>query len=67
VSEFSLSEAVAYSKEQTRFATKFWMRNRVSIGWQKIRSLGIMTARGTSVLAICKADGFEQIENPYVE
>lgn len=29
------------------------------------RHLGIMIARGTAVLAICKADGFEEIENPY--
>lgn len=31
------------------------------------RKLGIMIARGTAVQSICKADGFEAIENPYAE
>lgn len=29
------------------------------------REMGILVARGTSVLAICSEDGFHEIDNPY--
>lgn len=34
-------------------------------GGKEERQLGILVARGTSVLAICSEDGFSEIDNPY--
>ncbi|KAJ8908679.1 hypothetical protein NDN08_005384 [Rhodosorus marinus] len=33
----------------------------------KERKLGLLVARGTSVMTICPTDGMEETENPFVE
>eukprot|EP01053_Blabericola_migrator_P000603 Blabericola_migrator_1__602@NODE_1147_length_5278_cov_121_056227_g781_i0_p5_GENE_NODE_1147_length_5278_cov_121_056227_g781_i0NODE_1147_length_5278_cov_121_056227_g781_i0_p5_ORF_typecomplete_len113_score9_17LSM/PF01423_22/2_9e17Hfq/PF17209_3/0_02DUF150_C/PF17384_2/0_095DUF150_C/PF17384_2/3e03_NODE_1147_length_5278_cov_121_056227_g781_i029483286 len=34
---------------------------------ERLRNLGLVVVRGTGVVMICTEDGFEEIENPFVD
>lgn len=43
------------------------LRNSKGELTDRVRNLGLIVARGTGVVMICTEDGFEEIDNPFLE